>query len=66
MSSTGTASRARNPAECPWSADVIRSWQTVFASYKQKLQTCCVERVCSCCVTLREASGVTCKLWQST
>lgn len=38
MSSTRTASRARNPPERPWSADVIRSWQTVFASYEQKYE----------------------------
>lgn len=38
MPSTRTSSRARNSPKCPWSADVIRSWQTVFASYKQKYE----------------------------
>lgn len=104
MPSTWTTSRARNSTKCPWSADIIRGWQTVFASYKQKyenfmrilgvldisylscvfawkspfafifwcdfltnrLQTCCMEGICSCCTTLWEASRVPCKLWQST
>lgn len=104
MPSTWTTSRARNSAECPWSTDIIRGWQTVFASYKQKyenfmrilrvldisylscgfarkkpiclhflvwfltnrLQTCCMEGICSCCTTLWKASRVPCKLWQST